>query len=452
MSVPGLRVPWRALSTRNFRLYATGMLLSYAGTWMQRVALAWLVLDMTGSAVALAMTETFAFIPMLAFSLVSGALVDRFSRRRLLTVVVIGQAIQATTLAVLVLSGLIQLWQVYVLAALLGLLEAVEKPTRNALIGETVSSADRASAVGVNASMSSLGRVVGPSVSGLTIAWFGPGLCFALNAFSFLAVLLALLLMQPLRSSTRPRGAASPLLRQVGQGIRYAMSSQGVAVALLVQLFLGTFAFNFQVMLPLMARFELDSGPTGLGTLFSAMGVGAVMGSMVTAARSSVGTRTVIAGGTALALMLLVLSVAPSHLVAACIMVFVGFCTSFYNTSTQALILLNTRDEFRGRVLSLNQLLHSGSTPIGAALTGVLAQAWGVRPTLALWASICLLGIGLALLYRRRLGPESAVRSGGQDAVASGPDYQHEQISALALAAGAPGDSERPPPPTVARG
>ncbi len=403
-----LERPRQTLANPNFRLFFMGQLVSQVGTWMQRTAQAWLVLELTNSSTALGWVTALQFGPILLLSLVSGVVADRLPKRSFLAVVQAALMVQSLALAALTLTGTIQLWHIYLLALWQGLASAFDMPTRQSFVGEMVGREDLSSAVALNSSVFNAARIVGPAVAGVMIAVWGLGWCFLINGISFLAVLGALALMRAdnLHQFRRPRAAS--VWGQLADGLRYSARTRQLAFPLLVLAVLGTFGYNFGVSIPLLARFALDQGSIGFGMMNAAMGVGSLVGALAAASRSAPTARIIIVGASGFACLLFATAIAPWYWLTLGLLLLLGVLSVSYSATTNAALQLNSREEYRGRVLSLYTLLFAGSTPIGGAITGILADAWGIRPTLALEATICLAGVGLGVLYlRESAGAES---------------------------------------------
>lgn len=391
--------PWRALKSHNYRLYFGGMLLSQIGNWMQRVALAWLVLDLTGSSVALATVAILEFAPALLFGLFAGVAADRWPRRSLLGTLAVLQILQAGALAAMVFADHVSLWLVYGLALLGGALNTFDEPVRKALAGETVARQDIPSAIGLNSTLFNTARIVGPALGGIIIATAGSGWCFLLNALSFGGVLLMVLWLKTSGSPLQQGAPGTRVLTQVMEGLRYARREPVLMLPLLVHAFLGTFGYNFGVTLPLLARYEFGTGPEGFGAMHTAMGVGALLGALLAAGCREVGPQIVLIGALGFSLRLFGVALAPVYAVVLGALGLLGVCTVTYTASANTLIQLHSLPEYRGRVLSMWMLLNAGMTPLGAALTGTLADIIGIRATLAGEAALCLCGTLLGGYY-----------------------------------------------------
>lgn len=403
---PPLRTAFRALSIRNYRLFWSGQVVSQAGTWMQRVALSWLVLRLTDSPVALGTVTTVQFTPILVFSLFGGVLADRAAKRRLLIITQSVMLVQALTVALLTSMGLIQLWQIYGLALVLGIASALDQPARSSFIVEMVGPDDLPNAVALNSTQFNVARLLGPALGGLCIAWIGVAGCFYVNAASYVAVIAGLLLMRPSElfavAGRRPQGH---VLRQIGEGIRYAVTTPDIALVLMLMAVLGTFGYNFTVVMPLIARYVLHAGPAGFGVLTSAMGAGSLVAALGIAYGGRAGRTTLLVAGATFSLLLLALSASHWWLLTVPLAVVLGLASVTFTATASTRLQLLAPAHLRGRVMSLYALLFAGTTPIGSAVVGGLSHVLGVQWALAIMAGICLLGVlaGLLFLWRIRL-------------------------------------------------
>jgi MFS family permease len=402
----------RAFRNPNYRLYFFGQAVSQTGSWLQRVAQSWLVLDLTDSPAALGIVTAAQFLPILILSLFAGVIADRLPRRGLLYVISIIESIQSIVLAALTLSGTIQLWHVYVLAGVLGIASAFEMPTRQVFLSELVQRDELQSGISLNSSVFNAARIVGPGIGGVIIAAWGVGWCFALNAVSFIAVLISLAIMNMHHLREIRRAPRAALWAQLADGLRYSARTAALGFPLLLLAVIGTFAYNFGVTLPLLARYALDLGAVGFGSLNTAMGVGSLVGALGVAARLSPTRAVLVAAAGAFSTLLLAVAVSPWYVLTLLILVAAGVASVTYSAVTNTTLQLNSREEYRGRVLSLYTLLFAGSTPIGGAVTGWLANAWGIRVTMAIEAGICLAATLIGLLWTmaraRRLATERA--------------------------------------------
>jgi MFS family permease len=408
---------FRAMSNPNYRLYWTGQIISVSGTWMQNTAMAWLVLQLTNSALALGSVSTVQFAPILLFSLFGGVFADRFPKRRLLVVTQSIMLLQALALAVLVATGLIRLWEIYLLAAVQGCANALDNPVRQAFLVEMVGTEDLPNAIALNSSQFQVGRLVGPALGGLSIPLVGISGCFFLNSASYIAAVGTLALMQSSRFFPSRRSIkATNVLGQMAEGLRYAVSSPDIALALILMVFLGTFGFNMSVLLPLIARYVLHSGPSGFGLVTSALAVGSLIAALSIAYMSRASRLMLLGGAAFFSFFLLAVSFSHWWAVTLPLMVMVGLASTIYQATNNARLQLVSPSHLRGRIMSLNSLLFAGTTPIGALVIGALADYNGVQAATAELGIICMAGVVVALIYfqrvRHRLIPESELFAG----------------------------------------
>ncbi len=401
----GLTRGFRALAVRNYRLYWSGQLISLTGSWMQTTAQSWLVLQLTASPFALGLVTTLQFLPMMLFSLVGGALADRAPKRQLLLWTQSVALVRAVIFGVLVATGLIQLWHVYLLALIQGFISAVDNPTRQAFAVELVGREAVVNAVALNSLTFNGARVLGPALAGVMIAQLGIAPVLFANAASFLAVIAGLLLMNPAEFYAVPRSSAGRMGSRVLEGLAYAWRTPQVLAVLIIVAMIGTFGFNLQLLVPLIAGFVLNTGATGFGMLSASLGVGSVSAALITAYTRQVTLRRVLLGATAFSFLLAAVAVATNFFVSALLLALLGLAGITFSTSANTLIQLIVPDELRGRVMSLYVLLFAGSTPIGSFFIGSLSDVIGVSLTLLICAGLCVAGVaGGMLYYRARAG------------------------------------------------
>jgi MFS family permease len=387
--------PWlRALESRDFRIFWTGQLVSLVGTWMQTVGQAWLVLSLTNSAFRLGLISSLQFLPLLCLSFLGGVIADRLPKRRLIMATQTALMLQAFTLAVLVWTGHVQYWHVAVLALLLGVANALDMPARQAFVAELVPRPMLMNAIALNSASFNAARVVGPAVAGLLVARYGVGTAFFLNGLSFIAVLGALLAVQA-EGQPRPHGGAT-VVEQILEGVRYALRTPQVALILGLVLVVSVFLFNFNVLVPLLARQVLGVGAHGFGLLMATFGAGALAGALLLAVSTRsrpamtfiVGSAVVLASATAL-------MGTVRHLGAAAALLFViGLSGIAFMASCNTTLQITAPDELRGRTMSLYTLAFAGTTPFGALLVGTIAERWGVPVAFLVGGSFGLAGVG----------------------------------------------------------
>lgn len=387
-----------AVRHRNFRLYWIGQIVSLVGTWMQSVSQPWLVLLLGGSPIQLGAVLALQFAPSLALAPLGGVLADRVDKRRLLLLTESVAALQAAALFVLTFTGLIEIWHLMVLALALGFVNALDLPVRQSLAAELVPREDLMNAIALNSTSFSLARVIGPAVAGVTLALFGPAFNFAINAVSYLGVLIALVRMDPSAMQPIVRPEVRPSVRaSLAEGVAYAIRTPTVLWPLVLLGGIGMFGMNFQTLLPLFARFTLDLNADGFGALFAAMGLGALIGSL---ALAFVGSRRplvgmILGGGISFAIFEAGLGLSRTALAAFPLIVLVGLSSMLMINTINISVQRSVPNELRGRVMALYVTVFAGSTPIGGLFAGTVAQNWGPPAGFLVGAAFSVFFIGL---------------------------------------------------------
>jgi MFS family permease len=392
---------FRALRNRNYRLFYIGQSISLSGTWMQTIAQAILVLQITDSKVALGTVTMLQFLPITLLVLFAGVLADRVPKRELIIATRVLAMVQAAAITALVWSGTVELWHIYCLALMLGVANAFEQPTRQAFVVEMVGRDDLMNAVALNSGMFNGARLIGPAIGGLLIAAFGLKWAFLLNAVSFIPTIFALTMMDPSQfHATKGRVAAggNPISELV-DGLQYAFRTPSALLIIIIMASIGTFGINFTVMLPLIARYVLDQGSAGLGFMTAAIGLGALVAAFTLASRTNATRRMLFAGGAAFGVLLALIAVSQWYVATLLLLVLLGVAHTTFASTANVSLQLTAPDHLRGRVMSLYMLLIAGSTPVGGYLTGLMAEYLGVSTAVGINASICLLGTGAALVY-----------------------------------------------------
>ncbi|MDP9468922.1 MAG: MFS transporter [Chloroflexota bacterium] len=387
-----------AVRHRNFRLYWIGQIVSLVGTWMQTVSQPWLVLLLGGSPIQLGVVLALQFAPSLALAPLGGVLADRFDKRRLLLFTESFAALQAVALFVLTATGLIEIWQIMVLALAIGFVNALDMPVRQSFAAELVPRSDLVNAITLNSASFNLARVLGPAIAGITLALYGPAFNFAINAVSYLAVLGALLRMDPAAMQPVTRPDQRPSIRfSLAEGIRYAIRTPTVLWPLVLLGGMGAFGMNFQTLLPLFARFTLSLDADGFGALFAAMGLGSLIGSLSLAflgsRRPLVGM--ILGGGLSFVSFEALLGLSRTTLAAFPLIVIVGFSAMLMINSINVVVQRSVPDQLRGRVMSLYVTVFAGSVPIGGPFAGIVAQTWGPPAGFLVGAAVGTMFIGL---------------------------------------------------------
>jgi MFS family permease len=366
-----------SLHQRNYRLFFFGQLISVAGTWMQTVAQSFLVLDLTHSGTQLGLTTAARFLPMFLFGPLGGVIADRMDKRRVLYITQTLSGLLAGVCAVLIATHVIELWMVYVLALALGGVNVFDNPARQSFISEMVSARDLPNAVTLNSVSMNMARVFGAAAGGAIAAALGLALCYTCNALSFAAVLVSLALMR--RSELFSARRVARRKRQVREGLRYVRSTPELLIPLLMIAVVGTLAWEFQVTLPLMATKVFHGDAATYGLMASLMGVGAVVGGLISAARPRPRTRALCLAAVGWGLAILAASAAPSLPLELASMLFVGYGSITFNSLAKTTLQLAAEPSMRGRVMALWALAWLGSTPIGGPIVGWIGQSVGAR-------------------------------------------------------------------------
>ena len=416
LETPAKLGTFAALRVRNYRLYFTGQVVSNTGTWMQRIAQDWLVLSLTNSPFAVGVTTALQFGPMLFFGVFGGLAADRYSKRRILLITQVVMGLLATTLAVLTLSGHVAVWQIYLIALGLGFATVFDNPARQTFVGEMVPQYLMRNAVSLNTGNFQLARMVGPAVAGLLISAVGVGWAFGLNAISYLAVLGGLLLMRPAELEhlpTAPRGKG-----QLRAGFRYAAGNPVIFVSIVLVFFIGTFGYNFAIILSAYAKDIFTSGASLYGLLNTVMAAGSLVGA-VFAARRTTGRMLLLFGAAGAFGLALVVLGASSWLPLFLVVLFItGLTGVTFNTLCNSTVQLTTDPIFRGRVMSLYFLVFMGGTPLGSLVVGAIVDRWGAPAGLVVSGIVCVLATaGCAWLFARRSGarlPELSISTARQ--------------------------------------
>jgi len=401
-----------SLRVRNFRLFIGGQVLSGIGTWMQWVAAPWLVLELTGSGVALGIDTALASLPILLVGAWGGVLADRFDNRRLQLGTQIAYALLAALLFALDATGVVRVWMVYAISFATGIVTAVDMPTRQSFYLEMVGPEDLTNAMSLNTATFTGTRIVGPVIAGAMITTVGTAPVFLANALTYLAVVAALLAMRT--AELHPRERATRGRGQVREGIAYVWRSPGLRRPMLLMAVVFLFSFNFAVLLPLLAVRSFDGDAGTFAGLLALMGVGSLAGSLVMAGRSANASTRALGGlGLALGGLSLLLAVAPSLPVAWALMPFVGAAGIAFAITGNATLQLTSTGELRGRVMALYTVIFIGSTPIGGPIAGWVGEHIGPRVGLAGGGAIAVLAaVGtLVALARDRSQPLSDRRT-----------------------------------------
>ncbi len=393
---------FQSLRVRNYRLYAAGQVVSNSGTWAQRVAQDWLVLELSGdNGVALGITTGLQFLPVLLFGLYGGLLADRYDKRRLLMGAQAVMGVLALVLAVLDLTGVVQLWHVYALAFGLGLASVVDTPTRQSFVSEIVGPEDLPNAVSLNSATFNSARIVGPALAGIAIASAGTGVVFLANAVSYLAVLAGLGAMRASELHPGTRQVRAP--GQTREGLAYVRSRPDLLVPIVLVGLVGMFGLNFQITLALVAKEVFGRGAGSYALLTTCLAVGSLAGALLSARRTGPPRqRRLFLAALAFGLLEVAVGLAPSYAVMAVLLVPTGIAILTFSTTANTSIQLRVEPHVRGRVMALYVLVFLGGTPLGAPVVGAFAEAFGARSGIVLGGAVTALSAVLAAAWLAR--------------------------------------------------
>jgi MFS family permease len=384
---PGHVSTFAALRERNYRLYFSGTVVSNTGTWMQRIAQDWLVLELTNSPFAVGITMALQFLPLMLLGLYGGVAADRYPKRKLLIVTQSAMGLFAAGLAIVTLVGVVTVWHVYAVALLLGLVTVIDNPARQIFVNEMVPPALVRNAVSLNSGSFQIARLVGPAVAGVMIAAVGSGWAFAINAASFGATIGALIAMNPALLQKVPRATREP--GQIREGLRYVWARPHLKWLIALVFFIGTFGFNFAIILSAYAKITFHSTADLYGWLNTALAIGSLTGALLAARRATVRLGFLFAAAGLFGISMIVLGLIGWIPLFMVLLMPAGALAIGFNAMANATVQLSTDAAVRGRVMSLFMLVLAGGTPIGGPLIGGIADLWGAPVAMIVSGSIC---------------------------------------------------------------
>jgi MFS family permease len=404
-----LRRSFNSLEVPNYRRYFAGQVISLSGNWMQNVTALWLVLSLTNSGFAVGLTTALQFTPMLLFGAYGGLVADRFPKRKVLFVTQVLMMIPALGLFLVTLAGIEQPWMIYIGVFLFGSVNCVDNPTRQAFVIEMVGEDRLVNAVSLNSVIIEVARIIGPAIAGVLIATVGVTPCFGINMLTFVGMIVALWSMDPRALRTPPPAVRKP--GAIREGLRHVRRTPELAVPLALMALVGTLGFNFQVALPLLAKFSFGGGAGSYAVLVVAMGVGSIVAALINGNREKTGSKVIAAASLAFGVAALLSAAMPDLVLEAVTLAALGAAAVIFVSSVNSTIQLAVSAEMRGRVMALFSIVFLGSTPIGGPLTGWLAETYDPRLTLVL-AGISGLAAAWAarVIFTRmseRAGPKS---------------------------------------------
>jgi MFS family permease len=398
---PAITTTFRSLKVRNYRLFASGQVISLSGTWAQRVAQDWLVLELShNSGVALGITTGLQFLPMLLFGLYGGVLADRYDKRRLLIWAQVSMGVLALVLGVLDLADVVQLWHVYALAFLLGLASVIDTPVRQAFVVEMVGPDDLPNAVSLNSATFNVSRILGPAVAGVAINSVGTAPVFLANAVSYVAVVVGLLAIR--RADLFDVHRVARAKGQLREGLTYVRANPHLYVPIALIAVVGMFGLNFQITLALIAKQTFHMGAGSYGALSAMLATGSLIGALASARRSTPPSARILYGSAlAFGILEVLTGLAPTYFLMAVLLIPTGAAVLTFTTTANATVQLSAAPQMRGRVMALYVLVFLGGTPLGAPVIGAVAEVLGPRSSLLIGGAVSAAAALAAAFYVR---------------------------------------------------
>ncbi|WP_315068163.1 MFS transporter [uncultured Clostridium sp.] len=396
--------PFTALKHKNFRYYWIGMCVSLIGTWMQNIAQPWLAYTLTNSPFLLSLIGIAQFTPMLIFSLFAGVVIDKFPKKKILLFTQSASLVITLILAILVWTGKVQYWHILIMATALGIVNTVDMPSRQSVIIELVGKEDLMNAIALNSMVFNLARIVGPAIAGIVMGYAGIAICFFVNAISFCAVVISLLFIK-LNSVVKKSKDNARVLEEIKDGLKYIYDKKILLYTTLILTIVGTFAPNFNVLVPVFAKEILNQNEAGFGILMSFMGFGSFLGAMFITTLSKSGPKKFIVYVVPLIVgaALIITGYSNVYLLTGIFLAVTGFFFIAFTSSANSTLQLNSSNEYRGRVMSVYTLVFSGSTPVGNLYAGLFAEHFSARVGFAACGGIIILLMIPLLLAKERL-------------------------------------------------
>lgn len=395
--------PFISLKHKNFRYYWIGMCVSLIGTWMQNIAQPWLAYSLTKSPFLLSLIGTLQFTPVLIFSLFAGVIIDKFSKKRILLFTQSASLIITLILAILVWKGKIQYWHILVMSTALGIVNAIDMPSRQSLVIELVGKEDLMNAIALNSMAFNIARIIGPALAGVVMGYAGVAVCFFANSISFAAVLISLFFIKPIPAVGKPK-ANSNIIEEIKDGLKYIYHKDILLYTILVMAIVGTFAPNFNVLVPIFAKEILKQNEAGFGILMSFMGFGSFLGAMFIATLSKSGPQKFIIYILPLIVgaLLIIIGYTNIYLITGIFLAITGFFFISFSSSANSTLQLNSSNEYRGRVMSVYTLVFAGSTPLGNLYAGLFTERFNARIGFTACGGIIILLMIPLFIYKWR--------------------------------------------------
>lgn len=394
---------FHALTHKNFRYFWFGQCISLIGTWMQSIGQSWLVLTLTGSPFLLGVLGTVQFLPITIFSLFAGVVVDRFPKKKILLATQIISMLLAFILALLVFTHTVKYSYILIIALILGFTNTIDMPTRQAFTVEIAGREDLMNAIALNSAIFNLARILGPAIGAALMAWLGAGWCFMLNGLSFIAVIFGLLHIE-VSAYVRKKASDNSILCEIKDGLKYIKNTRELLETVLMVTVIGIFAFNYNVLVPSFTKGVLKMGEGTYGLLMSALGAGSLLGALTVSAKSRRPKMKVIfISAIVIGIMLFLTGLTTKYYMTAVCLAFTGIFNIFFSTTANSTLQMNSKDEYRGRVMSVYALVFAGATPIGNLFSGFTAGILGASYGFMLSGIMTLvLVIILIMIFRRK--------------------------------------------------
>lgn len=391
---------FHALTHKNFRYFWTGQCASLIGTWMQSIGQSWLVLSITNSPFLLGVLGMVQFIPITLFSLFAGVIVDKYSKKKLLIFTQVSSMLLALILSLLVFTNTVRYGYILVLAFLLGCVNCIDMPTRQSFTVEIAGKEDLMNAIALNSATFNLARILGPSIGAIVMAYFGAGWCFLLNGLSYFAVLYGLYNIK-VESYVRKQIKESSMLKEIRDGLKYVRNSKVLFETTLMILVIGIFAFNYNVLVPSFTKLVLHQSEKTYGLLMSFLGVGSLLGAIIASMRSRRGlsTKIMFISSLVVAVMLILNGFNSNFIIAAILLGATGVFNIQFSTTANSTLQLNSKDEYRGRVMSVYSFVFAGSAPLGSLFTGLICDRMGPSQGFLICGLLILISVLIIKLY-----------------------------------------------------
>jgi MFS family permease len=397
-----------SLAHRNYRLFFFGQIISLIGTWTQSTAQGWLVYQMTNSKFLLGVITSFSMLPTALLSFIGGAVADRFPRRTILLITQTASIVPPLMLGILILGGAVQVWHIAAAALMLGVINAFDMPTRQAFVIEMAGREDLMNAISLNSGVFNGARIVGPAVAGIVMAGIGIGYCFMINGLSFIAAVVALVLIR--LPALPPRDGKASVFHHLTSGIKYAVKDSRLLGVFGLVAIVGIFGFSYVILLPPLVRDTLGKTELEYANMLTVTGIGALIGALIVATiakKTRSKRRVLLVGITILSVSLFAISLCKDYHIALIPLPLIGMGMIMFLSTANTLIQTKVSDEYRGRIMGIWTFIFGGSAPVGAIIAGAVAEKLGVQATIQISASICLLFAVLAFIISRRMAAKN---------------------------------------------